>query len=276
MTWLRRVPAETRIVVLVVFLALFQAILLSIFGLKAIQGERRQVAQRISLDAEHFLERSVAGLLVQRLGHFANEALDAAFVDGNPERLRRDPATVGGLFTDAYLVTANGEIREPGPDAYPVLRSRESVRAEKAAVIAKAAAFRDRYRVLEMDESSFPAKAVAFARAHPFALDESLSSLSLPFAATPLFAGESTPSRDLLAEAHWIGLLVAEFGFAPPRQAAAFLEAIREKLGTDPIAATQRARIDSLRALAEERSLFDPARRAAIHDNVRADARHVF
>ncbi|MHC4449884.1 MAG: sensor histidine kinase [Planctomycetota bacterium] len=272
MSWLRRIPAETRIVVLVVFVALFQAILLSIFGLKAIQGERRQVAQRISIDAEHFLERSVAGLVVQRLGHFANEALDAAFVDGNPERLREDH----GLFVDAYLVTASGDIYEPGPRSLPVLRSREAVRADKPEALAAAAAFRQRYHNLEFTDEQFATQAVAFARARPFALDESESSLALAFASTPLYTGESTPSRDLLIEAHWVGLLVSEFGSSPPREAEAFLASVEAKLGEDPALAAHAARIATLRALAEERTLFDPGRRAAIHDNVRAKQDHLF
>jgi signal transduction histidine kinase len=271
-SWLRRIPAETRIVVLVVFVALFQAILLSIFGLKAIQGERRQVAQRISIDAEHFLERSVAGLVVQRLGHFANEALDAAFVDGNPERLREDH----GLFVDAYLVTASGDIYEPGPRSLPVLRSREAVRADKPEALAAAAAFRQRYHNLEFTDEQFATQAVAFARARPFALDESESSLALAFASTPLYTGESTPSRDLLIEAHWVGLLVSEFGSSPPREAEAFLASVEAKLGEDPALAAHAARIATLRALAEERTLFDPGRRAAIHDNVRAKQDHLF
>ncbi|MHC4410837.1 MAG: sensor histidine kinase, partial [Planctomycetota bacterium] len=261
-----------RIVVLVVFVALFQAILLSIFGLKAIQGERRQVAQRISIDAEHFLERSVAGLVVQRLGHFANEALDAAFVDGNPERLREDH----GLFVDAYLVTASGDIYEPGPRSLPVLRSREAVRADKPEALAAAAAFRQRYHNLEFTDEQFATQAVAFARARPFALDESESSLALAFASTPLYTGESTPSRDLLIEAHWVGLLVSEFGSSPPREAEAFLAIVEAKLGEDPALAAHAARIATLRALAEERTLFDPGRRAAIHDNVRAKQDHLF
>jgi hypothetical protein len=102
--WLRRIPAETRVVVLVVFLALFQAILLSIFGLEAIKGERRQVEERVSADAAIFLESRVAGLLVHQLGHYANEALHLAFVEGQPERLRDEPELVHGLFTDAFLV----------------------------------------------------------------------------------------------------------------------------------------------------------------------------
>ncbi|MHC4938144.1 MAG: sensor histidine kinase [Planctomycetota bacterium] len=272
MSWLRRIPAETRIVVLVVFVALFQAILLSIFGLKAIQGERRQVAQRISSDAEHFLERSVAGLLVQRLGHFANEALDAAFVDGNPDRLRGQ----SGLFTDAYLVTASGDIYEPGEKPLPVLRSREAVRGDESAAWAEAAAFRQRYRNLEIPEKEFAGQAVAFARTRPFALDESGSSLSLSFAAAPLYAGEETPSRELLIEAHWIGLLVSRFGFAPPGESAAFLAGVESKLGNDPALADHAARIAMLRALAAERTLFDPDRRAGIHDNVRAGREHLF
>ena len=55
MYWLRRIPPETRIVVLVVFLALIQAILLSVFGLGAIRGERRQAERQIGLYAENFL-----------------------------------------------------------------------------------------------------------------------------------------------------------------------------------------------------------------------------
>lgn len=276
MIWLRRIPAETRIVVLVVFVALFQAFLLSIFGLKAIQAERRKVADRITSDAEHFLERSVAGLLVQRLGHYANEALDAAFVDGNPARLRDEPATVGGLFTDAFLVTARGDILAPGPRAHPVLLSRESMRAERAAAQAEAAAFQARYRNLEIEEREFPAQSLAFARARPFALDEHGSSLALSFAAAPLFGGEAPASEELLREAHWIGLLVAAFGDAPERESAAFLEAVAGALGDDPAIARQERRVAMLRALAKEQSAFDPARRAGIHENVRARSGHLF
>ena len=88
--WLRRIPAETRVVVLVVFLALFQAILLSIFGLAAIEGERRQVSKRIESEAAILLDRRVGGLLVQNLGHHANEALDAS--PGSPVLVTTIPA----------------------------------------------------------------------------------------------------------------------------------------------------------------------------------------
>lgn len=271
MGWLRRIPAETRIVVLVVFLALFQALLLSIFGLKAIQGERRQAEDRLAIDAAHFLERSVAGLLVQRIGHATNEAVNAAFVDGNRDAL-------GPLFSAAWWVTPEGEIFEPGPGGAPVRRSREAVRADAAVARTAAAEFQRRYRQGEIEEEAFPAASIAFARAHPFAIDANGSSLALAFASAPLFGGEAPAPQDLLLDAHWIGLLVEAAQFVPARETSAFLKLVRKQLGEDaaPALVQQANRMKSLRALEAERPYFDAATGAAMHQNIRADEAHRF
>ncbi|MEM8883207.1 MAG: HAMP domain-containing sensor histidine kinase [Planctomycetota bacterium] len=266
MSWLRRIPAETRIVVLVVFLALFQAILLSIFGLKAIQAERQKAGERIALDAGHYLERAVAGRLVQDLGHYATEALDAAFVEGDPARLRRDPQLVDGVFTDAYLVAASGEILEPGARNEPVVRPRERVRADADEVWRAADAFRKAYRNAEFDEAELTARALAFARAHPFALDESGSSLALAFASSVLFGGETAGTPDQLRAAHWIGALVEAFGFeAAPAEARVFLDAVEEQLDDPATRRHHAARIATLQVLRAERTRFGPRQAARIH-----------
>ena len=283
--WLRRIPAETRVVVLVVFLALFQAILLSIFGLEAIRGERRQVAQRIEGEAAILLDRRVGGLLVQSLGHYANEALDAAFVDGDPGRLRRDPAFVRGLFTDALFVTAAGEVLEPGPESLPLVRPRQAVLDDGADAREEARVFRDRYRAGDVDGARFPEAALEFARRHPFALDDSGSSLAVAFASTAIYAGpelsapigdRSNAASEWLRAAHWIGLLNETFGLAPKREARALISEVRSLLGDDAELARQRGRVESLDALRRERRAFDSARPPGIHANVWAGDQHGF
>ena len=81
MYWLRRIPAETRIVVLVVFLALFQAILLSVFGLGAIRGERRTVEEKVRESAEDFLRHYV----VTRCQNDLRDRADAVFLEAYAE-----------------------------------------------------------------------------------------------------------------------------------------------------------------------------------------------
>jgi signal transduction histidine kinase len=279
-SWLRRIPAETRVVVLVVFLALFQAILLSIFGLEAIKGERRQVEERLSADAAIFLDRRVAGLLVHQLGHFANEAFDAAFIDGEPARLRTDPEAVRGLFVDAYLVTSEGEVSEPGNPPAPLIRPRELVDADMAAANAEAAAYRAAYRAADVDEADMPATAMALARSRPFALDESGSSLAIPFASAPLFLAANSngggPPKEALRAAHWIGVLNEAFGFAPKREAQSLITAVEQKLAGDPVLAAHRARVATLGALKRELTTFVPNRPPGIHENVWAGDAHRF
>ena len=285
MYWLRRIPAETRVVVLVVFLALFQAILLSIFGLAAIQGERRQVTARIEGEAAVLLDRRIGGLLVQSLGHHANEALDAAFVDADPDRLRRDPRFVRGLFTDALLVTAEGEVVRPGNPPRSLLQPRPLALKRSADARDAARAFRDAYRAGELDDARVPDAALEFALRHPYALDEAGSSLAVAFASTALFAGPeiSAPIGDpqanttkWLRAANWIALLNEAFGYGPKREARALAAEVRAALGDDSELARQRGRIAALEALRREQTTFDSARPPAIHKNFWAGDEHAF
>lgn len=277
MHWLRRIPAETRVVVLVVFLALFQAILLSIFGLEAIKSERRQVEERVSDDAAVFLERRVAGLLVHRLGHFANEALHISFVEGKPARLRADPDAVHGLFTDAFLVTAEGEVLEPGDPPRPLIRPRELVlrNAKEARTAAQAA--REAYVGAALEETELPQAALGLALRYPYALDERGSSIAVAFASTPLYADGEGPARtDALRLAHWIGVLNEAFGFAPAEEPRALVGAIERRMGADSAFIAHHERIGVLKALERELTAFDPSRPAGIHRNVWAGDTHLF
>jgi len=275
--WLRRIPAETRVVVLVVFLALFQAILLSIFGLEAIKGERRQVEERVSADAAIFLERRVAGLLVHQLGHYANEALHTAFVEGDPARLRTEPNIVRGLFTDAFLVTAEGEVLEPADPPRPLIVPRKNVDAEAEAARAAARRARAAYVAADLEEADLPEAALALASRYPYALDDRGSSIALAFASTPLFAsGEEEPRADAFRMAHWIGVLNDAFGFAPEGEARALVDAIEGRMGADSAFIRHHERIGVLKALQRELTTFDPARAAGIHNNVWASDTHRF
>jgi len=278
--WLRRIPAETRVVVLVVFLALFQAILLSIFGLEAIKGERRQVEQRVSADAAVFLEGRVAGLLVHRLGHFANEGLHTAFVEGNPARLREEPSIVRGLFTDAFLVTNEGEVLEPGDPPHPLIRPRETAMRDSDAARTAARATREAYVAADLEESELPEAGLALARRFPFALDERGSSIATAFASTPLFAngdnGHSDARPEAFRMAHWIGVLNEAFGFAPAEEARALVSAIERRMGADPSFIAHHERIGVLKALQRELRAFDEKRPAGIHSNLWAGDTHRF
>jgi len=274
---LRRIPAETRVVVLVVFLALFQAILLSIFGLEAIKGERRQVEDNVGADAAIFLERRVAGLLVHRLGHFANEALHLAFVEGDPARLRREPDIVHGLFTDAFLVTAENEVLEPGDPPRPLIRPRKLVIGSAQAARTAARETREAYIGADLEEAQLPEAALALAQRFPYALDERGSSLALAFASTPLYSsGEESARPDALRMAHWIGVLNGAFGFAPAAEAQALVGAIERRMGADAAFIAHHERIGVLKALERELTTFDPQRPAGIHKNVWAGDTHQF
>ena len=103
--WLRRIPAETRIVVLVVFVALFQAILLSLFGLRAIRNEREDVAESLSERAEEFLLEDVAvrceaGLIAQ-----ADLTCRSAFDRHDPDWQRHG----AGMFVDVEVEVGRRE-----------------------------------------------------------------------------------------------------------------------------------------------------------------------
>jgi len=199
--WLRRIPAETRIVVLVVFLALFQAILLSVFGLGAIEGERHQADQQLRLRAEHFLNEYVVARCQNGLRDRAEEVFHAAFeraepawtggdaVDGSAGASAAGPGAAGaGIFHDAFLVRADGRILSP--DGLPLLMPRALAEADQEAARAEARSIRDAAAADPVDPARRVALGLEFARRHPFATDDLGASLALVFAATPLLAGE--------------------------------------------------------------------------------------
>jgi hypothetical protein len=109
--WLRRIPPETRIVVLVVFLALFQAILLSVFGISAIRGERRNVVAELEAFAKDALEL-LAGQSQNGFKERADQALRAVFDRRDHTGLADD------LFIDAFAISADQRVY--GADADPL------------------------------------------------------------------------------------------------------------------------------------------------------------
>ena len=116
MYWLRRIPAETRIVVLVVFLALFQAVLLSVFGLGAIRQERQDAAQRLQDQALDFL--AVALTTLQAISERRVERLvNPDLSQGLPAFLTREPGLSSGYMmvqiTAASLVAESRALAMP-------------------------------------------------------------------------------------------------------------------------------------------------------------------
>jgi len=268
MYWLRRIPAETRIVVLVVFLALFQAVLLSVFGLSAIRAERKDAEEGLREQALAFLQRDVVVAAQNALHERAGLAWRAAFVQRDPDWRARLAAAGEGLFTDAFLVRADGRIEEPGglplwrPDS---IAGREDTRKE-------AEALREEYMGHGLDEAQKAEKSLRFAEERPFALDELGRSQALLHAAIPLLGAPSVP---VLLRARRIGVLNRVAGRVAPEEIDLFLGRVDAAGGDDPAYVSGRAdqeeRARVLVELRKEWQQFQTVGEPLLHRNVRAD-----
>jgi signal transduction histidine kinase len=200
--WLRRIPAETRIVVLVVFLALIQSILLSVFGLRAIGGEQSTAERKLLVTATHYLDHYVVPRCEDDLRGRAEEVIRAAFDEGDPAWKEREGPPGGGLFTHAFAVSTSGRIE--GPDGLPLWLPREVVeaRAERAEARARELAGPGDWDAREKAEFD-----LAFAELYPFARDAFGESLALLFAATPLLSGEGRPDVRTLLRMRRVGVI---------------------------------------------------------------------
>ncbi|MHC4577728.1 MAG: sensor histidine kinase [Planctomycetota bacterium] len=273
MYWLRRIPAETRIVVLVVFLAFFQAILLSVFGLGAIWTERRQAAQQLSDSAEYFLQQYVADRCQTVLRERAQQAFRAAF-DLRATGWRHDASASGaGLFTDAFLVRPDGRIVTP--DDQPLWWPPESVDLTQEVARRRSDELKDAYRSHAFDAKDKTEQRLVFARDYPFARDELGRSLALLHGATPLFVDpRPPPPRETLLRMRWIGVLNRVAGYVDAGEVQRFLDRIDAAAGDDAsyhAGATeqdQRARV--LEELRRERISMLPGGPPELHRNVRA------
>lgn len=223
--WLRRIPAETRIVVLVSFLALLQAILLSVFGLRAIQGERRQLEEQARGYAETFLRERVAIPAQNALRERAAEAFEAAFGRADPAWASREPTPGGGLFTAAFEIAPDGRILEPG--GLPLWVPLELLAREREAAAREADDLVQRFRRNEVSAAEKAGLDLEFARRHPFSEDGEGDSLGILFASTALLQEGADPAT--LLQARWIGVLHRVAGWRTPEEAAAFLRRVDER-----------------------------------------------
>jgi len=263
--WLRRIPKETRVVVLVVFLALFQAILLSVFGLRAIQWERRTAEEQVHATADGFLHDHVEAPAQIAVYLRAEEVYAAAFEARDAAWAERAPLPGGGLVTAAFTVTADGRIL--APDGDPLHRPASLAAADDAAARAAAVALRTAYRTSRLADDEKRRRDLELARRFPFATDEEGHSLGLLFAASALFG---PPDPRALLQARWVGLLQRGGGAAPRAAVDAFLQRI-DAAGAGDAAfqagreAQDRVLLPVLQAARLELPRFPRPARAALH-----------
>lgn len=260
MYWLRRIPAETRIVVLLVFLALFQSLLLSVFGLMAIRHERTQVEQRIRADARTFLRLSVVAPCESGLQERAERAFRGAFELGEAAWARDEATSSSGLFREAYRVTADGRIL--APDGAPLFVPADLAAADDDQAAQHAREITQAYLGGEIPDEAAKARTdLEFARRHPFARDSFGASLALVFAATPLFAGEGAPDAATLLSIRWIGVLNRVAGVVQATEVGRFLARVDTAAGGSADYAAGRREQDeregALAALRLEAPRFD-------------------
>jgi len=269
--WLRRIPAETRIVVLVVFLALFQAILLSVFGLGAIRLERTQAARQLRDRAEYFLQQYVADRCQTVLRERAARAYRTAFDRRDADWRRQPTPSSEGLFADAFLVHPDGRIETPGE--VPLWWPAELVARTEQAARDKADGLRRSYRSHEFDARAKLERHLLFARSFPFARDELGRSLALLHAATPLFGDEAPPPATLL-RMRWVGVLNRVGGYVDTAEVAAFLARMDAAADGDPEYAAaseeQEHRARMLDQLRLERPSLRVGAAPLLHRNLRA------
>jgi signal transduction histidine kinase len=268
MYWLRRIPAETRIVVLVVFLALFQAVLLSVFGLGAIRQERRDAAERLQDLALDFLGHEAAA--AQNAFQLrAGAAFRAAFEQHDPAWRAGLAAAGEGLFTDAFVVREDGRIEDP--EGLPLWLPADAAEREEGAarqgfdnLLAEAHTF---------DDAQKAERSLAFAERHPFTRDELGRSRSLLHAAAPLLL-DARPSPGALLRIRRVGVLNRIAGLVPADDVQRFLAQVDEAAGADEAYAKGRAALEEqARILGEVRREvpFPAAPTPLLHRNVRAD-----
>jgi len=264
-------------VVLVVFLALFQSILLSVFGLGAIRGERRGVEENMRSSAEYFLRNYVVARCQNELRDRADEVFQVAFDLRDPGWRRLVPQPGGGLFTDAFSVTGDGRIytAHANPHALPVVLPRDIADSRAVAARDAAADLRRRFRQEGLDDRAKAQLDLAFARRHPFARDRLGMSLALVFAAGPLLTGEGAPDVETLLRMRWIGVLNRIAGFLPDAEVQDFLDRVaaagRGNTHYAEGAQEQDRRARVIRALRKEQPRFSPSGPPLLHRNVLAD-----
>jgi signal transduction histidine kinase len=266
--WLRRIPAETRIVVLVVFLALFQALLLSVFGLGAIRGERRKAAETLRQTTQEALRQFVAAPCQNELRAFADEVFLAAYDEQAAGWQKRPPVPGGHLFTHALTVRPDGAILES--TGRMLSAPREVARASDET--ARSVAVELALRFMRGEEKDKLEADLAFAERYPFSRDEFGQSLALLFAASPLLAGEGAPSVDTLLRMRRVGVLNRVTGVAEAPEVAAFLRRVDAAgaTGHEYLAGVEQQTREEqvLRALASEAGRFAPAAPPRLHVNM--------
>jgi len=275
--WLRRIPTETRIVVLVVFLALFQAILLSVFGLGAIRRERERVAEQLADRAREFLRISVAERCQIELRDRAAEVLAASFDARDAEWRTRPGPPGGGLVTDVFLLRPDGSVLAPDGALLWIpetMRDRHDERARVEAGRLVAAARGHGY-----DAAELARRQLAFARDFPFARDAFGRSRTLVHATSSLLEGRRVAVPELLAM-RWTCVLNRIAGAVDGGEVDRFLALVERRGEGDEAFAAGRAeqerRAGVLAAFVAERPHFRPGASLVAHRNVRAGERARF
>ncbi|HEX5138553.1 MAG TPA: HAMP domain-containing sensor histidine kinase [Planctomycetota bacterium] len=275
MYWLRRIPAETRIVVLVVFLALFQAVLLSVFGLGAIRRERRNAEEALFDQAQAFLQRDVVVPAQNALHERAGAALRVAFVQHGPDWRTRLATAGEGLFTDAFLVRGDGRIEEPG--GLPLwLPEGQAARADEDAG-SGARKLVELVRGHGFEEAQKAERNLRFAEQYPLALDNLGRSRALLHASAALLA-PTTP--EILLRVRRVGVLNRVAGRVGAEEIGLLLAQVDAAASGDPAyvagcaAQDEQARV--LGELRKEWPHFPASGAPVLHHNVRADAGTVF
>jgi len=269
--WLRRIPTETRIVVLVVFLALFQAILLSVFGLGAIRGERRKAEENLRRDAENFLRQDLARRCEYDLRSAAEEAARTA-LDTTRTEWSTEPLGGGGLFTDFYRLSVDGSILTSA--GHPLWLPREVAEHREEEGRARFAKLTREYADGLIGEQEKAVRDLDLARSYPFARDEGGEALSLLYAATPLLVGEGAPPAPELLRVRWIGALNRVEGIFAPAGVDRFLDRVDAAGRDDATYAKgkkeQQRRVKLLKALVLERPHLSLETSPVLHRNVRS------
>ena len=204
---------------LVVFLALFQAILLSVFGIGAIRGQWRNVAEQLKNTADDALELYIVQRAHSEFKEHSNDVERAAFEREDRDWRDRPSRPGGGLFAAAFLVGADRSVR--GPDGLPLWLPRDLAEGRAAA---------DARAELKAGGSG----GVAFALRHPFAREEAGGSLALLHATSPLLAGEGGAPLETLLDSRWVGLLNQVAGFLPAAEVRQHLARVDRAGGDDP------------------------------------------
>ncbi len=233
MYWLRRIPAETRIVVLVVFLALLQAILLSVFGLLAIRGERKEAQRRIDGEARQFLIHNVSGRTLHALRDVADAALTAAFDDGRSDWRDALAPVDAPLFTDAFVASTDGGVRSAGGELLWVPASRFG--PHQQAMDEALARLRQDFRKSAISRDEKSDRDLALAEQFPFARDADGGSLALLLAASPLpiVGARKPPTIETLLTIRWICVLNRLSGYAPSHEVTRLLHLVESAVASD-------------------------------------------